>query len=145
MQRDGWGLIQCLGRFGSFLDDPGLGLGTAVMQGGKPMSKFVVFSLMVFLTAGVSLAAPKSADRTIVGSIGDSMCGAKHMMPGESDKDCTVGCVKGGSKYILADDQGVVYQLSDQERPKEFAGQKVKVTGTVKGKDIQVTSIEAAH
>ena len=39
-----------------------------------------------------------------------------------------------------------VYQLdkTSQEKAREFAGQKIKVTGRVMGKTIRVTSIEAA-
>jgi hypothetical protein len=44
---------------------------------------------------------------------------------------------------VLADlASGKVYQLSDQKKPEEFAGQKVKVTGTLKGDTISVTAIE---
>ena len=39
---------------------------------------------------------------------------------------------------------GKVYQLSDQKKPEQFAGEKVKVTGTLKGDTINVTSIEPA-
>ncbi len=50
-----------------------------------------------------------------------------------------------GSKYVLADTAAKkVYNLSDQEKPKQFAGEKVKVTGTLEGDTIKVTSIEAA-
>jgi hypothetical protein len=67
------------------------------------------------------------------------------MMPGKSDKECTLECVKAGSKYVLADlASGKVYQLSDQKKPEELAGQKVKVTGTLKGDTIGVTAIEPA-
>ncbi len=47
----------------------------------------------------------------------------------------------------LADrDHKRVYQLdkAGQEKAREFAGQKVKVTGRVVGKTIKVTAIEAA-
>jgi len=72
------------------------------------------------------------------------MCGLKHMMSGD-DKKCTEECVKGGGKYILADaEHNKVYQLDDQEKPKAFSGQKVKVTGVLKGETIEVASIEAA-
>jgi hypothetical protein len=102
---------------------------------------FLGFTLL--LAAGISLAAPKQ--QTFVGSISDDMCGLKHMMPGQSDKDCTLECVKAGSKFVLADTaKNKVYQLSDQEKPKAFAGEKVKVTGTLQGDTIQVTSIVAA-
>ena len=86
-----------------------------------------------------------SADETsIVGYISDSSCGLKHM-PGMGDeKSCTLMCVKNG-KFVLADrDNKVVYRLdkAGQEKAREFAGQKVKVTGLVTGKAIKVTAIE---
>ena len=102
--------------------------------------------LGLLLAGGLSLAAPgKDTAKTFVGSIGDSMCGAKHMMAGESDKDCTLECVKAGSKYILIDPSGKIYQLSDQKTPEQFAGAKVKVTGTLKDDTITVTSIVAGQ
>lgn len=97
-------------------------------------------TLMTALTLPAPAVPPAT---TFVGSIGDSMCGAKHM-PGESAKDCTLGCVKEGSKFILIDPSGKVYQLSDQKTPEKFAGANVKVTGTLKGDTITVTSIVAA-
>ena len=107
-------------------------------------STFSVLGLL--LAAGLSLAAPgKDPAKAFAGSIGDSMCGAKHMMAGESDKDCTLECVKGGSKYILIDPSGKIYQLSDQKTPEQFAGANVKVTGTLKGDTIAVTSMVAAQ
>ena len=110
------------------------------------MPRTAVYSVVLLLAAGLSFAGTaKAATRTFVGSISDSMCGAKHMMPGQSDKDCTLACVKAGSKYVLADAaSGKVYQLSDQKKPERFAGQKVKVTGALKGDTITVTSIEPA-
>jgi len=109
------------------------------------MRRIAIFSVVLLLLATLGIAsAAEAAAKTFVGSISDSMCGAKHMMPGESDKDCTLACVKAGSKYILADASGTVYQLSDQKKPEQYAGQKVKVTGTLKGDTITVTSIEPA-
>lgn len=110
------------------------------------MRKIAYLGVAVLLGAGLTLAAPKQGSKTFLGSISDSMCGVKHMMPGKSDKDCTLECVKGGSKYVLADPaSGKVYQLSDQKKPEEFAGQKVKITGTLKGDTITAMSIEAAQ
>ena len=109
------------------------------------MRRIAVHSVALLLLAGLGFASTtKAAAKTFVGSISDSMCGAKHMMPGQSDKDCTLACVKAGSKFVLADASGKVYQLSDQKKPEQFAGQKVKVTGTLKGDTITVTSIEPA-
>ncbi len=110
------------------------------------MKKLVYLSLAIFLWASISLAVPRGGkEKTFVGNISDGMCGLKHMMPG-GDKECTLKCVSGGSKFVLADTaHKKVYQLSDQEKPKEFAGQKVKVTGTLSGETIQVASVEAAQ
>ncbi len=111
------------------------------------MKKLAYVAIAFLLAAGLSLAVPKGAakGKSFVGNISDKMCGVKHMMPGKSDAECTLECVKSGSKFVLADPAtGKVYDLSDQTKPKEFAGQKVKVTGTLKGDTITVTSIEAA-
>lgn len=108
------------------------------------MKKLMTLCFTFLLATGIAMASPKGGPETFVGTISDSMCGVKHMMPG-GDKACTVECVKGGSKYVLADPAtGNVYELTDQKKPAEFAGQKVKVSGTLEGKVIAVTSIEAA-
>lgn len=89
--------------------------------------------------------AKTAAAKTVIGFISDSSCGLQHMA-GMNEKDCTLMCVKNG-KFVLADrDHKVVYQLDKvgQEKAKEFAGQKVKITGRVTGKTIRVTVIEAA-
>jgi Protein of unknown function (DUF5818) len=108
------------------------------------MKRTLMLGLLVLLAPGITMASPKGQGKTFTGNISDSMCGLKHMMPGGA-KECTIECVKNGSKYVLADPaSGKVYELSDQKKPAEFAGEKVKVTGTLKGKVITVTSIEAA-
>ncbi len=108
------------------------------------MNRMLALMLGLLLAIGLGYGVAKAASRTFVGEISDSMCGLKHMMPG-SAKACTDECVKGGAKYVLADQAAKkVYQLSDQEKPKQFSGQKVKVTGTLSGDTIHVTSITAA-
>lgn len=107
------------------------------------MKRIALWSVLVVLAAGMAMAAP-AAQKTFVGNISDSMCGLKHMMPG-GDKACTLECVKNGAKFVLADEANKkVYQLSDQDKAKNFAGAKVKVTGTLKGDTIEVSSIAAA-
>ena len=65
------------------------------------------------------------------------------MMGVKPDAKCVTACVKDGSKYALIVGDNV-YELSDQKTPEKFAAQKVKVTGTLNGKIIQVESIAAA-
>jgi hypothetical protein len=80
------------------------------------------------------------------GVITDSMCVTNHkMMHVSPDTKCVVECVKAGRtvRFVLYDGK-TVYQLSDQQTPAKFAGQKVKVAGTASGNTIQITKIEGA-
>lgn len=106
------------------------------------MKKTALCFGMLLMFAGTAVAAP-GQQQTFTGAISDSMCGADHMMEG-SAKDCTLKCVEGGSKFILVDAKGKIYQLSDQSKPRAFAGASVKVVGTLKGDMITVSSIVAA-
>lgn len=106
----------------------------------------VALALGTILTAALIVAARTNnaltTETTFVGYISDSTCGLKHMSGMGDDKNCTLACK---TKLVLADrDHKKVYQLDQQDRVREFAGQKVKVTGTLNGKSISVTSIEAA-
>ena len=109
---------------------------------------------LILLVLGMVLVTPLSgvaqktqpAEKTLIGYVSDNHCGLKHMAGMGDDKSCTLMCVKKG-KFVLADrDHKRVYQLdkTGQEKAREFAGQKVKVTGQLTGKIIRVTAIEAA-
>ena len=99
-------------------------------------------------------AAPSGAAQSYTGEIMDSACAAmgshEMMMKQEGAKDakeCTLKCVAGGSKFALFDAASkTTYQLDDQTKPKDFAGQKVKVTGTLDSSThtIHVENIEAS-
>lgn len=114
--------------------------------------KMRILGLMVtvLMFAGLSFAA----DKTYTGEVMDSACAAmgshEGMMkahPGMTAKDCTLGCVKNGAKFVLYNaTTKTVYQLDDQKKPEQFAGAKVKVTGTLDAatKTIHVTGIKAA-
>jgi hypothetical protein len=106
----------------------------------------------VLVLASLSIAAAK--DKTFTGEIMDSQCAMSgshaqmekmHNMPDDS-KACTLACVKMGGKFVLYDAaKKTTYQLADQEKSKEFAGQKVKITGTYDkaSKTIHISTIEA--
>lgn len=103
--------------------------------------------ILSLLAAAALSAAP--ANQTFTGVITDSMCAkADHsqMQMGPTDADCTTACVSvHGANYVLYDGKDA-YTLSDQKTPEKFAGQKVRVVGTLdaKAKKIQVESITAA-
>lgn len=122
----------------------------------------------ITLIAGVLLVLPSLSfaagkARTFRGEIMDSQCakmGSHEMMVKKEMPDkasmandpqvkamCTKQCVKMGGKYVLYNAaRKAVFQLDDQTKPEDFAGQNVKVTGTYDRatKTIHVESIEAA-
>lgn len=102
--------------------------------------------------AALEVCCAAQKPQTFTGEISDRDCvemaGHEMMLKkGETSKDCTITCVKLGSKYVLYDaGSKAVYQLDDQKKPEPFAGSKVKVTGTYDAatKTIHVSDIQAA-
>ena len=73
-----------------------------------------------------------AADQTFTGVITDSMCGANHKMMNISpDSKCVAECVKSGNVKFALLDGTKVYKLSDQQTPAQYAGAKVRITGTL--------------
>ena len=110
------------------------------------MKALISLAAAVLFTAGTTFAA----EQTWNGQISDSLCGAKHESEsiGEgngkiSDQECTLACVKGGSKYVLVS-SGKVYQIANQTYADlaKHAGHTVKLTGETKGDSIIVSKIE---
>jgi hypothetical protein len=102
----------------------------------------------LLLLSTAALAAPKAS--SIKGEIMDSACAKAGSHEGmmkqaglKTAKDCTEACVKGGNKYVLYNKSTKkVYQLDDQTKPQQFAGQNVTVKGTLDGDSIHVSSIK---
>ena len=112
----------------------------------KPVS--VIASLLLAFSAFAGMSAGQT-QTTLSGQISDSLCKAKHEEAAEgagkmTDHDCTVSCVKGGSKYVLLVDGKVIQIANQNQRDLEtFAGQVVKVTGELKGDAITISAIAA--
>ena len=102
-------------------------------------SKSVLFVLLLMSSIS-AIAAPQS----FVGTLSESMCGAKHMMPDKSDAECTRICVKANSKYALVVDKRVYILSGPQEDFSRLAGKRVRVTGENKEDTISVKSIAIA-
>ena len=99
------------------------------------------FALVAGLWLAGGTALQSAVKKTLNGTISDAMCGAKHKMADMSAAECTLKCVEMGSKYALVVGSDV-YELDGKtDELKKFAGQKVKLTGTVDGKKIQVESV----
>ena len=104
--------------------------------------------LIVSLLIVVALSAGQRT-QTFTGIVTDSECAMgdhSRMRMGSTDAECALACVEAhGASYVLYDGKAV-YTLSDQQTPDTFAGQKVRVVGTLdaKTRTIQVESITAA-
>ena len=92
---------------------------------------------------------------TFTGEINDRACARANshdaMMKrhgSQNTKQCILDCIKAGGKYVLVDDKTqAVYLLDDQQKPAQFAGEKVTITGTL-DKDsstLHVADIQAAQ
>ncbi len=100
--------------------------------------------MTMMLAAGIASAGNQTG--TFTGTITETMCKRDHAsMKLGPDPKCIVECVqKYNGKYALSDGTNL-YVLSDQSKPAQFAGKKVRVTGTLyeKTKILKVDSIEA--
>ena|SRR5437763_12798640 len=107
--------------------------------------RYAVALLLVILTLPA-----QPAKQTIAGVITDSECAKgdhSSMRMGPTDAECTIACIRfHDAAYVLWDGKAT-YKLSDQKTPESFAGQKVKVTGSVDAKTqtIKVESITASR
>ena len=103
--------------------------------------------LVILALTAISAAPPR---QTFTGIVTDEMCakaGHASMRMGPTDAECTRACVDlHGAAFVLYDGK-TVYRLSDAKKADAFAGQKVRVSGTLDAKTstIQVTSIAAAR
>jgi hypothetical protein len=101
----------------------------------------LVLSLAATLALGTM--GLMGADQSWTGTISDSMCGASHGTT--PAKACTTGCIKKGAKYVVVVGDKV-YSIANQDAPglAKYAGDSVKVSGTMSGDTITVTKISKA-
>jgi hypothetical protein len=116
------------------------------MEGKMRKTLFMLtLALCVAAVASVASSIAKNsknqpAPETIVGFLMDQKCSSNKAMIG--NEECAQRCIKNGSPAVLATEDGKVYGLDPQDKVVEFAGHRVKITGSVSGSSISVTSIE---
>lgn len=100
----------------------------------------------ILLVAATPIVFASSKPQTYTGEVSDSMCGAKHMTSNHAE--CTHACVKQGSKYALVvGDKVYTLQAEDKDLATldRLAGEKAKVTGTLDGDTLKVSSVAAGQ
>src|SRR5215467_9495207 len=107
----------------------------------------------------VALSLPMSSwsaqselqSKTFTGEVTDSICApsgshaatmAKTPGMGSDSASCTKKCVAMGAKYVLVDQSShATYTLDDSDKVAQFAGHKVKVTGSLNGAALKVGDV----
>lgn len=86
----------------------------------------------------------QTAGRTFEGMVTCSRCGARHSAArGQAADACVRVCVHDGGTFSLVDADSTYTLEGDLTALKKFAGQRVRVVGTLAGKTIKVTSLAA--
>ena len=98
---------------------------------------------LVLVTAGCG------REDVLAGFVSDAHCGAFHVAadehgPAETERECTLRCIRGGAGYVIVSN-GRVYEIANQDHPDlpVHAGAMVRVTGQVQDRVVQVSRIEA--
>ena len=84
----------------------------------------------VFLAGSGLSGEPARKVLTFRGEISDKLCGLSHPKLMGDARQCTLDCVRAGSRFVLADrEKGLVLDLLGKTIPEELAGKQVQVLG----------------
>jgi hypothetical protein len=98
------------------------------------MKKLIAVAGLVFGLSAIGMAAD------VKGFVEDTNCAGKPAM--KEDAECAKKCIKGGSPAVLVGEDGKIYKIANQDKIVAHAGEKVTVTGDVKGDTITVASVK---
>ncbi|HEU5411249.1 MAG TPA: hypothetical protein VFU57_09540 [Candidatus Acidoferrales bacterium] len=107
------------------------------------LKRAMLFGAAVLFAAGAGYAAPQaaSAAKSFPGYITDSKCAMNAKA--RTNEACVKKCVDAGDKLVLYDTANhKVYQLDPQSAVSEHASHHVRVSGTLDGDTIHVTSVK---
>jgi hypothetical protein len=113
-----------------------------------------LLALPVCALSGHSGNSSPNSSPAVTGEITDSICAPNGSHTAVMDKNPTMGrdnatcvkkCIQLGAQYVLYDPATKkVYTLDNQAQAAALAGHQVKVTGSLAGNNITVTSINPA-
>ena len=106
----------------------------------------IIFASVTIMSAAAQPAeqpsTPEAAPvRTFSGVITDAHCGAKHKLRDEAPADCTRICVRDGSRYVLVDGEKIYELRADIVQLNRMAGERVTITGSLRGNTVEVTAM----
>ena len=115
----------------------------------KVIAGVIAILMSSLLTAGAQvrekpLRMGRTNENTFVGLISDSACGAKHKMTDKTAEECARACIHDGSSYVLVAADSIFRLKGHTNELNALAGQKAKISGTLRGNVITVESASAA-
>lgn len=103
------------------------------------MRKFVLGFTFVSALAMTAMAAE------LTGYISDAGCTAKQgaaKVAADGHAGCAKACIKRGDKAVLVTPDGKIYQIANQDKVVDHAGQKVTLVGDVADDNITVSEVK---
>jgi hypothetical protein len=105
------------------------------------MKKLLLASVLV-----VSFGSVGAFADDITGYISDSHCGAAHHAVSAANTSCIEKCLKSGSDPVLVSNGKIMqFDTDSKEKAKAYAGENVKIDGTMNGDVIKINSIDKAQ
>ncbi len=105
------------------------------------MKKLVFASVLA-----VSLGSFGAFADDISGYVSESHCGAAHNAPSAANTACINKCLKGGSDPVLVSNGKVMqFDAESKAKAKAYAGDNVKIDGTMNGDVVTINSIDKAQ
>ena len=102
--------------------------------------------LLFSCLATVSLCSFAAYADQMTGYVSDAHCGAAHNSVSEASTKCIQGCLKKGSDPVLVSDGKVMKFTPDSvAKARSFAGQEVKIDGSMDGDLVKINSIDKAQ
>ncbi len=80
------------------------------------------------------------------GYISDAGCAKKQgaeKVAADGHAGCAKGCIKRGDKAVLVTPDGKIYNITNQDKVVEHAGEKVTLVGEVDGDNITVSEVKS--
>jgi hypothetical protein len=76
----------------------------------------------------------------VKGFVQDQNCAGKPAM--KDNAECAKRCVKNGSPAVLVAEDGTIYKIANQDKITSHTGEKVTVSGDIKGDTITVSEVK---
>jgi hypothetical protein len=102
--------------------------------------------LLLSCSLAVALAPATVLADEITGYVSDSHCGSMHNSPSDANTKCINACLKRGSDPVLVSNGKVLkIDAGSKGKANAFAGQNVRIDGTLDGDTVKINSIDKAQ